>query len=101
MSVALQLRHFAEPIFGLQIRNLLEVDTVSRQHRRVLAQSNGGYFQIHRADADFLAAQVLELAGGCVVPRQHVPTPQRADELMQFRVARYLGADHSLPMDER
>ena len=61
----------ASPIFESEIGNLFKVNRVSCEEREVVRPGNRRNSQIHRADADALLAEIVELNDGGFVEWQN------------------------------
>ncbi len=60
-----------QPVLGSQAWHLREVGRVAGEERGVVRQSDAGDFQIHRADARTLMAQLEEKLRGVGIPREY------------------------------
>jgi hypothetical protein len=65
-----------QPIFHVQIGDLLKIAEIGGMEERIVNQGDGGDPQVHGCDPHFLAAQVGELVGRCVVERQPRPSAE-------------------------
>src|SRR2546425_2551521 len=75
-----------QPVFHSQPRNPCEVREIAGEQQGIVGQTDGGNLQVHRADAQTLAPEILKKSGGFAIERKNIPFSQNFDVPLKPRI---------------